>query len=213
VVGITGIAAANEGVTLTGTSDPGAQISLYDGWNWLAFVTTGSNGNWTYSGKAASNTTHTYGINSTLAGRETHGAGQGVLGSSGADTLTGSSGSDVIDGGAGNDVLTGGAGADTFAFSAAPNAASNLDRISDFTSGTDKLAFARSAFAALSPGELSAAAFIQAAAAVTTDQHVIYNQPTGIVSYDADGSGGGTAIAVVQLKAGQVLTAQDIKVV
>lgn len=54
---------------------------------------------------------------------------------------------------------------------------------------------------------------MQAVAAVTPDQHVIYNQSTGVVSYDADGSGPGAAIAVAQLKAGAALTAQDIKVV
>jgi hypothetical protein len=54
--------------------------------------------------------------------------------------------------------------------------------------------------------------FVQAAAALTSEQHVIYNQTTGLVSYDADGSGGGAAIAVAQLNAGQVLKAQDIRV-
>jgi hypothetical protein len=72
---------------------------------------------------------------------------------------------------------------------------------------------ARSVFSALSPGDLSTAAFVQAIAAVTRDQHVIYNQATGIVSYDADGSGAGAAIAVAQLTPGQALTAQDFKVV
>ena len=68
------------------------------------------------------------------------------------------------------------------------------------------------AFSALSPGELSTAAFVQAAAALTSEQRIIHNQSTGLVSYDADGSGGGAAIAVAQLNAGQVLKAQDIKV-
>ena len=110
-------------------------------------------------------------------------------------------------------MLTGNAGADTFAFIAAPNAANNVDKITDFTSGTDTIALSRSAFGALPAGDLSAAAFVQAVAAVTADQHVIYNQATGIMSYDADGSGNGAAIAVVELKPGQVLSAQDIKVV
>ena len=53
---------------------------------------------------------------------------------------------------------------------------------------------------------------MQAAAALTSAQRIIYNQATGILSYDADGSGSGAAVAVAQLNAGQVLTAQDIKV-
>ena len=146
----------------------------------------------------------------TPTGRIGGGSGRGLLGSSGADTLTGGAGNDVIVGGPGSDTLTGNGGADTFAFTAAPNGA--VDRIADFASGTDKLAFAQSAFSALAPGELSTAAFVQAAAALTSEQRIIHNQATGLVSYDADGSGGGAAIAVAQLNAGQVLKAQDIKV-
>ena len=211
---ITGMATANNAVTLTGTSSPGSQISLYDGSKLMGSAVTSANGGWSYSGKAGASATHTYDIISTdLNGKQTKGTGLGLLGSNGADTLTGSGGNDIIAGGAGNDVLTGGAGADTFAFTAAPNATKNLDRITDFASGTDKLSLARSVFSALSPGDLSTATFVQAIAAVTDDQHVIYNQATGIVSYDADGSGAGAAIAVVRLTPGQALTAQDIKVV
>ena len=133
-----------------------------------------------------------------------------MLGSPGADTMTGGAGDDVITGGSGADTLTGAGGADTFAFTTAPNG--TVDRVTDFASGTDKLAFARSAFSALAPGELSAAAFVQAAAAFAADQRIIYNQATGLLSYDADGSGGGAAVAVAQLNAGQVVKAQDIKV-
>ena len=50
------------------------------------------------------------------------------------------------------------------------------------------------------------------AAALTSEQRIIYNQATGVVSYDADGNGGGAAIAVAQLNAGQILKPQDIKV-
>ncbi|HKH66432.1 MAG TPA: calcium-binding protein, partial [Reyranella sp.] len=211
---ITGIATANSAVTLTGTSSAGSQISLYDGSKLIGSAVANANGGWSYSGKVTVNATHTYDIISTdLNGQQTKGTGLGLLGSNGADKLTGSGGNDIIAGGAGNDVLTGGAGADTFAFTAAPSATKNLDRITDFVSGTDKLSLARSVFSALSPGDLSTAAFVQAIAAVTSDQHVIYNQATGVISYDADGSGGGAAIAVAQLTPGQVLTAQDVKVV
>ncbi len=210
---ITGLAASNGTATISGVSTPGAQISIYDGGTWLGFAKTGSDGTWQFSAKAATGSTHNYGINSVLNGVETKGTTRGLLGSSGGDTLVGGGGSDVIAGGPGNDTLTGGAGGDTFAFTAAPNAGNNLDKITDFTSGADTLAFSRSSFSALSVGQLSTAAFVQAVAAMTPDQHVIYNQSTGVVSYDADGSGSGTAIAVAQLKAGTTLTAQDVKVV
>jgi Ca2+-binding RTX toxin-like protein len=209
----TSISAVNGGkATLTGTSTAGDKIAIYDGATWLDFATTGSDGTWSFSAKAASNVAHTYGIYAMDAsGKITNTAARGLLGSDGADTLSGGMANDVIAGGPGNDVLTGGAGADTFAFTAPP-ASGNLDRVTDFTSGTDKLAFARSSFGALPVGELSPAAFVQAAAALTSDQHVIFNQATGGVSYDADGSGSGAAVAVAQLTAGQILKAQDITV-
>lgn len=210
---ITGLTASNGTATISGVSNAGAQISIYDGGTWLGYAKTGTDGAWQFSAKAATGSTHNYGINSVLNGVETKGTGRGLLGSNGGDTLSGSGSDDVIAGGPGNDTLTGGAGRDTFAFTAAPSASNNLDKITDFTSGTDTLAFSRASFSALSIGQLSTAAFVQAVAAITPDQHIIYNQSTGVVSYDADGSGSGAAIAVAQLKAGTALTAQDIKVV
>lgn len=210
-LGFTSISTADGKATLTGSAGAGDQISIYDGPTWLGFADTGSNGIWSFTGNANPGATHTYGINATdLAGNVRSAGGQALLGSDGADTLTGSPGNDVIAGGAGADSLTGGGGADTFALTAALKG--SVDRITDFASGTDKLALAQSAFGALSPGELSAAAFVQAAAAFTSGQRIIYNQTTGILSYDADGSGGGAAVPVAQLNAGQVLQPQDIKV-
>jgi Ca2+-binding RTX toxin-like protein len=207
----TSISTANGKATVSGTSGAGDRIWIYDGATWLGTATTGTNGTWSFTANAASGVTHNYGINATSpTGKMSGGTGRGLLGSSGADTLNGGAGNDVIVGGPGGDTLTGNGGADTFAFTAAPNGV--VDRIADFASGTDKLAFAQSAFSALAPGELSTAAFVQAAAAFTSEQRIIHNQATGLVSYDADGSGGGAAIAVAQLNAGQVLKAQDIKV-
>jgi Ca2+-binding RTX toxin-like protein len=207
----TSISTADGKATLSGTSGAGDKIWIYDGATWLGAATTGTNGTWSFTANAAIGSAHNYGINAvTPTGKIGGGNGRGLLGSSGADTLTGGAGNDVIVGGPGSDTLTGNGGADTFAFTAAPNGA--VDRIADFASGNDKLAFAQSAFSALAPGELSTAAFVQAAAALTSEQRIIHNQATGLVSYDADGSGGGAAIAVAQLNAGQVLKAQDIKV-
>ena len=207
----TSISTANGKATVSGTSGAGDKIWIYDGATWLGAATTGTNGTWSFTANAASGSAHNYGINAmSPTGKISAGTGRGLLGSNGADTLTGGAGNDVIAGGPGSDTLTGNGGADTFAFTAAPNGA--VDRIADFASGTDKLAFAQSAFSALAPGELSTAAFVQAAAALTSEQRIIHNQATGLVSYDADGSGGGAAIAVAQLNAGQVLKAQDIKV-
>ena len=179
--GFTSISAANGKATLSGTSGAGDQIWIYDGATWMGFATTATNGTWSFTANAAPGAAHTYGINATSpAGKTSPATGRGLLGSNGADTLTGGAGNDVIAGGPGSDTLIGNGGADTFAFTAAPNG--TVDRVTDFASGTDKLAFARSAFSALVPGELSTAAFVQAAAALTSEQRVIYNQTTGLVS-------------------------------
>ncbi|WP_176256864.1 calcium-binding protein [Derxia lacustris] len=61
-----------------------------------------------------------------------------IAGGSGNDRLDAGAGDDRLAGGSGRDVLTGGAGDDTFVFSDA----SGADRITDFTSGGDKISLA-----------------------------------------------------------------------
>jgi Ca2+-binding RTX toxin-like protein len=55
------------------------------------------------------------------------------------NTITGNSGNNILDGGAGKDTLSGGAGADTFVFQFGQSLISGVDRITDFTIGTDKI--------------------------------------------------------------------------
>ncbi|HEY8357364.1 MAG TPA: calcium-binding protein [Ramlibacter sp.] len=63
-----------------------------------------------------------------------------LTGNDGRNILNGMDGADVLRGGAGADALTGGAGADRFIYGAARESTSSaLDRIADFTRGTDKL--------------------------------------------------------------------------
>ena len=130
-----------------------------------------------------------------------------------ANTIVGNAGNNKLDGLAGNDTLTGGAGADTFAFSTALNKLTNVDTLADFASGSDRIALSQSIFTALSVGTLSAAAFAQASAATTSSQHILYNAATGVVSYDADGSGAGAAVAFAKVTPGQALAASDFRVV
>lgn len=69
--------------------------------------------------------------------------GDALSGAAGNDVISGDAGDDAITGNAGRDVLTGGAGADSFRYGArAENAsatAANVDRITDFVAGTDKI--------------------------------------------------------------------------
>ncbi|MEQ9326750.1 MAG: FecR domain-containing protein, partial [Rhodospirillales bacterium] len=91
------------------------------------------------------------------AGDDTIVGGNGsdtLIGGAGDDILSGGNGADRLEGGAGGDTLTGGNGPDTFAFSGSADGYANttngvataaelaeVSRITDFESGTDKLAF------------------------------------------------------------------------
>ena len=49
--------------------------------------------------------------------------------------------------------------------------------------------------------------------ATTADQHILYDQASGNLLYDADGVGGAGAVRIGTLAAGTALTAADIWVV
>lgn len=126
------------------------------------------------------------------------GAGNDTLsGNDGRDVLVGGLGADVLNGGAGRDTLTGGDGVDRFVFDSA--LASSRDVITDFVHGTDKLAFAKSAFTAIGP-TLEAGEFFAAAGAVRAhdaDDVLVYNTTTGALYYDAGGNTAGSAAAIL----------------
>lgn len=77
-----------------------------------------------------------------------------LLGQSGWDRLNGGGGRDTLDGGLGNDVLAGGAGGDVFHF----RAGYGEDRIVDFASGVDAIAFDLASFGMSSLAEAHAVA-------------------------------------------------------
>ena len=80
------------------------------------------------------------GTGNGLANRLTGNAAANILnGGGGSDTLLGGGGSDRLAGGAGGDKLSGGGGADRFTFTSKVGS----DTVTDFLSGTDKLAFSQ----------------------------------------------------------------------
>jgi Ca2+-binding RTX toxin-like protein len=111
-----------------------------------------------------------------------------LKGGSGNDLLVGSTYYETISGGLGRDVLTGGAGADKFLFNAMETSA-NRDTITDFAVAEDKIQFSKSVFTGLTGNAVTAAMFATAMGAMTASTRLIYNSATGVLSYDADGSG------------------------
>jgi len=68
-----------------------------------------------------------------------------IRGNRGDDALDGGAGDDVLEGGRGKDLLTGGAGADTFVFAADHHGGDDIDEITDFQTGIDKIVISHDA--------------------------------------------------------------------
>jgi Ca2+-binding RTX toxin-like protein len=116
-----------------------------------------------------------------------------INGLAGNDSINGGAGNDSIVGGDGNDILTGGLGADQFIFSTALNAATNVDTISDFAQGTDRLVLSRGIFAAFGATATTVAAnqfeTVRGTGATLGTTRVYYDRNNQGVFYDPDGSG------------------------
>lgn len=78
----------------------------------------------------------------------------------------------------------------------------------DFTEG-DQLVFNSGAFEALFLGGIGPETLAFGTKATTTDQHVIYDQTTGYLYYDADGSSVGAKVLVATLVDRPILDAGD----
>jgi serralysin len=126
-----------------------------------------------------------------------------MTGGASADSLSGLDGADILIGGAGADLLIGGNGADQFRYAGGET---GYDRIIDFVAGTDKIALSGTGFV-----HTATIAFVSSGApvATTANSTFLYDVNTGIVSYDADGNGGGAAVQLAQLNTGLNLTVGD----
>lgn len=144
-----------------------------------------------------------------------------LTGTSGSNSLTGTSGSDRIDGRSGddkiwgkggNDVLVGGSGKDTFTFDTKPSS-SNVDVILDFNPVYDTIRLNDSVFTKLKYGQLSASSFVVGSKALDSNDRIIYNNKTGDLFYDADGSGSTAAVKFAHLSNLAKVTAADFLVI
>jgi len=82
---------------------------------------------------------------------------------------------------------------------------SNLDTVTDFIKGTDKIVLDDDIFAKLGTGTLAGKALLAAnykigAAAADSNDYLIYNPSTDRLFYDADGNGSNAAVQIGVIK-------------
>jgi Ca2+-binding RTX toxin-like protein len=138
-----------------------------------------------------------------------------VTGDGNGNTLTGTTGNDQLYGNAGNDTLSGGGGNDQFVFNTALNAGTNVDTITDFSRGADRVLLDHLIFTALGVGNLAAGSLVAEAGATAHDgnDYVLYDTTTGNLSYDPDGTGAGAATLFATLSTHPAISAGDLAVV
>lgn len=151
--------------------------------------------------------------NLTLTGS----ASSNATGNESANILIGNDGRNELSGGLGLDRLTGGSGADSFVFDTKPNSKTNFDKITDFSVADDTIKLKSSQFTALSAsGTLSNKAFkdlgVEGAKVDATDR-IIYNNESGNLRYDPDGSGKAEAVFFAHLDNTVLLSAADFLMV
>jgi len=142
-------------------------------------------------------------------------------GGTGHDKLYGGSGNDHLVGGSGNDKLTGGSGSDAFVFNTKLGTARtdrkvNFDKVADFNVKADSFWLDNAVFKKLGdrgsedhPAKLKKAFFTIGDHAEDKNDYLIYNRKTGVLSYDADGSGAKAAVEFAELKKGLKLSYHD----
>jgi Ca2+-binding RTX toxin-like protein len=146
--------------------------------------------------------------NGTLEGGN---GGDRLLGGSGNDLFVGNAGRDRLTGGSGLDTLVGGSGQDSFFFQS-PNL--GLDQIQDFQSGVDQILIRAQGFGVgLEQGLLPEARFVLGSQALDAGDRFLYNDETGRLVFDANGSEPGGRSAIAVLTNTPNLTASDIRIV
>lgn len=142
-----------------------------------------------------------------------------LSGGYGNDTLSGGDGNDTIVGGYGNDTLTSGLGSNKFKFN---NRFEGTDTITDFSSYNDDIQLVQSGFQVqsfsggsfnLSTGTIAASQFRLGSRAQDTNDYFVYNQSTGALYFDRDGSRSGAQIQIATLSNRASLSASDIAIV
>jgi len=149
----------------------------------------------------------TLGLNGNGYGIKNGGIGTNLVGSKFNDTLTGGNVSDKLTGGNGNDI---------FVFSTPLDSKNNVDTITDFVSGADKIQLPLTVFAKVGvAGALKVDDFKLSTEVLDATDRIIYNSTTGVLSYDADGIGTTAAVqfAIVGVSTHPTLANTDFVIV
>jgi Ca2+-binding RTX toxin-like protein len=135
-----------------------------------------------------------------------------LTGNASGNDIYGNDGNNILNGGDGSDRLTGLDGADSFLFTTVLNAASNVDVIADFDVTDDTIVLNAAVFSGIGLGAVAESRFVIGAAAQDAGHRIIYNDATGAVYYDSDGTGAAAAIQFAALSPGLALTNHDFYV-
>jgi Ca2+-binding RTX toxin-like protein len=141
-----------------------------------------------------------------------------VNGLAGIDILKGEAGNDKLYGGLGRDLLYGSSGRDIFVFDTKANKATNLDKIMDFNVRDDTIWLDNKYFSKIGKGTAAKplklnSKFFSLDKAQDGNDFVIYNKKSGVLLYDADGSGAKAAVQIAVLKKGLKMTYADFHVI
>jgi Ca2+-binding RTX toxin-like protein len=137
-----------------------------------------------------------------------------IKGNAAGNRIDGGNGDDMLAGGAGNDRLTGGKGKDVFVFDTAPAKSGNKDKIIDWNAKHDTIQLESAVFKALKKtGGLSKSHFVKAAKALDGNDYVGYDERTGNLWYDYNGSKAGGQLVFAHIGKHKTIAANDFLVI
>ena len=137
-----------------------------------------------------------------------------LTGNSATETIYGYGGADKLNGKGGNDVLVGGSGKDAFVFDTAPNKSTNIDKIADFSVADDTIHVQNAVFKEVgSGGKWPPAASGPAPRRTNSSDRIIYDNVSGNLYYDPDGTGAASAVQFSKLAPNLKMTAADFIII
>ena len=134
-----------------------------------------------------------------------------VLGTAGADVITGDGKANEIAAWFGSDTLKGGGGKDVFTFDGGVNSG-DVDLILDFDVKDDQIRLNGAVFNQIGLGDLDENAFRAGTGPKDASDRIVYDQKSGNLFYDPDGTGAQAVALIATFDNGAKLTADDFTV-